>query len=73
MSNLIQRARAALTAKPVDYQEVRLKPTPVWSQAVVWTIIGTASFGFCLPLQPRSTKLSLLLGFFRLLVHPGQS
>ena len=46
MSNLIQRARAALTAKPVDYQEVRLKPTPVWSQAVVWTIIGTASFGF---------------------------
>jgi len=46
VSNLIQRARAALSAKPVDYQEVRLKPTPVWSQAVVWTIIGTASFGF---------------------------
>jgi hemolysin D len=46
MSNLIRRSRAALTAKPVDYQEVRLKPAPIWSQAVVWTIIGTASLGF---------------------------
>ena len=46
MTNLIQRTQAALTSKPVDYQEVRLKPAPVWSQAVVWTIIGTASLGF---------------------------
>jgi hemolysin D len=46
MTNLIQRSQAALTARPLDYQEVRLKPAPVWSQAVVWTIIGTASLGF---------------------------
>ena len=46
MTNLIKRSQAALLAKPVDYQEVRLKPPPVWSQAVVWTIIGTASLGF---------------------------
>jgi hemolysin D len=46
MSNLIQRTQAALTFKPIDYKEVRLKPAPVWSQAVVWTIIGTASLGF---------------------------
>ena len=46
MSNLIQRTQAALTFKPCDYKEVRLKPAPVWSQAVVWTIIGTASLGF---------------------------
>ena len=46
MTGLIRRAQSALKAKPLDYQEVRLKPAPVWSQAVVWTIIGTASFGF---------------------------
>ena len=46
MTNLIKRTQAALTSKPVDYQEVRLKPAPLWSQAVVWTIIGTASLGF---------------------------
>ena len=46
MTGLIRRGQSALKAKPLDYQEVRLKPAPVWSQAVVWTIIGTASFGF---------------------------
>ena len=46
MTGLIRRAQSALKAKPLDYQEVRLKPAPVWSQAVTWTIIGTASFGF---------------------------
>ena len=70
MSNLIQRARAAL-AKPVDYQEVRLKPSPVWSQAVVWAIIGTASFGFLLLLQQRLMKLLRLPESCRLLVHHG--
>lgn len=45
-TDLIKRAQAALVARPLDYQEVRLKPAPVWSQAVVWTIIGTASLGF---------------------------
>ena len=46
MTNLIKRSQAALLARSLDYQEVRLKPAPVWSQAVVWTIIGTASLGF---------------------------
>ena len=46
MTGLIRRAQSALKAKPLNYQEVRLKPAPVWSQAVTWTIIGTASFGF---------------------------
>ena len=43
---LFKRTRAALHSRPVDYQEVRLKPAPVWGQAVVWSIIGTASLGF---------------------------
>ena len=46
MTNLGKRSKAALVARPLDYQEVRLKAAPVWSQAVVWTIIGTASLGF---------------------------
>ena len=46
MSNFIRKAQSALRAKPLDYREVRLKPAPIWSQAVVWTIIGTASFAF---------------------------
>lgn len=46
MSDLIKRSKAALLARPLDHQEVRLKPAPVWSQAVVWTIIGTASLAF---------------------------
>ena len=32
--------------RPLDYQEVRLKPPPIWSQALVWSIIGTASLAF---------------------------
>ena len=46
MSNLMRRNKTALMAKPIDYQEVRLKPAPIWSQAVIWTIIGTSSLGF---------------------------
>ncbi len=62
MSNLIQRARAALAAKPVDYQEVRLKPSPVWSQAVVWAIIGTASFGFLFALTAKIDEVVVASG-----------
>ena len=37
---------SALVVRPMDPQEVRLKPAPVWSKALAWTIIGSASFGF---------------------------
>lgn len=37
---------SALVVRPLDPQEVRLKPAPVWSKALAWTIIGSASFGF---------------------------
>ena len=46
MSERSGELQSAIKAKPLDYQEVRLKPAPFWSKAVVWTIIGTASFGF---------------------------
>ena len=46
MSKLVRRSIETLAARPLDPQEVRLRPAPFWSQALVWTIIGTASAGF---------------------------
>ena len=46
MSKLVRRSIETLATRPLDPQEVRLRPAPVWSQAVVWTIIGTATAGF---------------------------
>jgi len=37
---------SALVVRPMDPQEVRLRPAPVWSKALAWTIIGSASFAF---------------------------
>ncbi len=46
MSDLIRHSPASKLVSPLDYQEVRLKPPPIWSQALVWSIIGTASLAF---------------------------
>ena len=46
MSKLVRRSIETLATRPLDPQEVRLRPAPVWSQAVVWTIIATATAGF---------------------------
>jgi len=62
MSDLIRRAQSALQAKPLNYQEVRLKPAPVWSQAVVWTIIGTASLGFVFAVSTKIDEVVVALG-----------
>jgi len=43
MSQLVRRSIETLAARPLDPQEVRLRPAPVWSQALVWAIIGTAT------------------------------
>lgn len=43
MSKLVRRSIETLAARPLDPQEVRLRPSPVWSQALVWAIIGTAT------------------------------
>jgi len=62
MSNLIRRLQDSLSSKPVDYQEVRLKPTPVWSKAVVWTIIGSASFGFIFAIFTKIDEVVVATG-----------
>ena len=46
MSKLIRRSRETLAARPLDHQEVRLKPAAIWSQMMVWSIIATAVAGF---------------------------
>jgi hemolysin D len=46
MSGLVRRSLSSLSARPLDPQEVQLRPQPFWSQALVWTIIGTALAGF---------------------------
>lgn len=48
MNRLVRRSIETLGARPLDPQEVRLRPAPIWSQALVWAIIGTATgaFGF---------------------------
>ena len=62
MSDLVRRAQLALKAKPLDYQEVRLKPAPFWSQAVVWSIIGTASFGFIFAVSAKIDEVVVATG-----------
>lgn len=46
MSKLLRRSLDALATRPLDPQEVRLRSAPIWSQALVWTIIATALAGF---------------------------
>ena len=62
MSELIRRAQSAIKAKTLDYQEVRLKPAPFWSKAVVWTIIGTASFGFIFAVSAKIDEVIIATG-----------
>ena len=45
-SDLVKANLSALVVRSMDPQEVRLRPAPVWSKALAWTIIGSASFGF---------------------------
>ena len=53
---------SSLVARPLDPQEVRLKPAPVWSKALAWTIIGTASFGFCFAIFAKIDEVVLATG-----------
>ena len=42
--------------------EVQLRPSPVWSRALAWTIIGTASFGFILSVFAKIDEVVLASG-----------
>ena len=53
---------SSLIVRPLNPQEVRLRPAPVWSKALAWTIIGTASFGFCFAVFARIDEVVLAGG-----------
>ena len=53
---------SALVVRPMDPQEVRLRPAPVWSKALAWTIIGSASFGFVFGCFGRIDEVVLAQG-----------
>ena len=53
---------SSLVVRPLDPQEVRLKPAPVWSRALAWTIIGTASFCFVFAVFARIDEVVLATG-----------
>ena len=53
---------SSLVLRPLDPQEVQLRPAPVWSKALAWTIIGTASFGFVFAVFARIDEVVLASG-----------
>ena len=53
---------SSLIVRPLNPQEVRLRPAPVWSKALAWTIIGTASFGFFFAVFARIDEVVLANG-----------
>ena len=62
-SKLSKRSNlSSLIVRPLNPQEVRLRPAPVWSKALAWTIIGTASFGFCFAVFARIDEVVLASG-----------
>ncbi|MBL6800676.1 MAG: HlyD family efflux transporter periplasmic adaptor subunit [Synechococcus sp. BS307-5m-G37] len=63
LSKLPNKANlSSLVVRPLDPQEVRLKPAPVWSRALAWTIIGTASFGFGFAIFSKIDEVVLATG-----------
>ena len=64
MTNKIPRKvnLSSLVVRPLNPQEVRLKPAPVWSRALAWTIIGTATFGFVFAIFAKIDEVVLATG-----------
>ena len=52
----------SLAVRPLNPQEVQLRPAPVWSRALAWTIIGTASFGFIFAVFAKIDEVVLATG-----------
>ena len=63
---------SSLAVRPLNPQEVRLRPAPVWSRALAWTIIGSASLPLSLLVLPRLTRWSWLLVNFSLSAPNGR-
>ena len=51
-----------LAVRPLNPQEVQLRPAPLWSKALAWTIISTASFGFIFAVFAKIDEVVLAPG-----------
>ena len=56
------KGSALALRRGVNPQEVRLKPAPVWSQALIWTIIGTACLAFVYAIFAKIDEVVLAPG-----------
>ena len=54
--------KSTLVPRPLSPQEVRLRPAPVWSRALAWTIIGSASFAFVFACFAKIDEVVLATG-----------
>ena len=53
---------SSIIVSSLSPQEVQLRPAPVWSRALAWTIISTASFGFIFAIFAKIDEVVLAPG-----------
>ena len=53
---------SSLVLRPINPQDVQLRPAPIWSKALAWTIIATASFGFIYAIFAKIDEVVLASG-----------
>jgi hemolysin D len=56
------KTNSSLTVRPLNHQEVQLRPAPLWSKALAWTIISTASLGFIFAVFAKIDEVVLAPG-----------
>ena len=61
-NNPSKKKSSSLVLRPLNSQDVQLRPAPIWSKALAWTIIATASFGFVYAVFARIDEVVLATG-----------
>ena len=61
-NNPSKKKSSSLVLRPLNPQDVQLRPAPIWSKALAWTIIATASFGFVYAVFARIDQVVLATG-----------
>lgn len=56
------KTNTSLAVRPLNPQEVQLRPAPLWSKALAWTIISTASLGFIFAVFAKIDEVVLAPG-----------
>mgnify|MGYP001364715035 FL=1 len=56
------KTNSNLAVRPLNPQEVQLRPAPLWSKALAWTIISTASLGFIFAVFAKIDEVVLAPG-----------